>query len=753
MIHDDQPFLIQPGDTDPLGMRPRLDRLWGSLQSRTQNHNPLCIGVFGEYGIGKSSALLYLKKCIEENRASCILLHPWRYDLNNGIRRHILADVILSSGSLTTKTGSKEIGQKLLQSINVDVNLGIVAVGVSGEKLAASTPNGIDISSLNYFKDQFGEYLRELSCDNPIYILVDDLDRCPPQTAAETLTCLLNYCFLERVTIIIGCDKAVLERNLAIAWSDYGAEYPKHFLDKFFQAEIFLSSSKDNSFAFLDSLITASHSSQNVASSAILHRHTEQILEVTENNPRKIKRFLNNVLLALAERELDSSPQPEPHADIVSKHLLRVQNEGDFTAILNSPLFPLYLSKTKQILEATLSIAEREPVEAILAFMKSGSSEVSGSNVASEHAGLLDLVRQTRSSYPQLQALFRCIDDPKVQAAISCGEFTGMAMALHQQLDPQIKRGLKAAFAEGSKKLTPYIFSVPEEKQPTALRFVGTLVAEASTLNEVKEAIGSKIFLRDEFLIGFLDTVSVTKWQAIVQQLDEHELSRILSILPESQKPCLALQMEPPPPREWNESNYLKALLACRDSMSLQKAIAFFKQSDLQTETKLVSICLFCARQSPHDDEFLKFLLDHFRESHLRLRILDFFSRSIGQAGNWKMLGLRILQALSELAGDEEEGQRIRILDEFAYALSQRKADGADWLHNSNMINLFDSPTNAASLALVLHHLGKGGAEIIVDKCGKEVLDAVVNRAQSYPHFYEPAFLDGLRSQGLLTDR
>lgn len=248
------------------------------------NHlRPLTIGVYGDWGVGKSSILSILQQKVKEAtklkvvNTHCIVFNGWLFQGFEDAKSALMETIVAELASLQPK--HRKI-QKLASSLIRRVNwLKVAKVGASvglstfaglpdpgtlgnlvgwlskGKKLVAEhLPEGGDdeerflkeyeeetiTGQIRAFRKEFTELIKTSKVDH-IIVLVDDLDRCLPKAVIETLEAIRLFLFVEGTTFVISADEKMIEYavrehfpNLPASYSDY----TKNYLEKLIQIPI-----------------------------------------------------------------------------------------------------------------------------------------------------------------------------------------------------------------------------------------------------------------------------------------------------------------------------------------------------------------------------------------------------------------------------------------------------------------------------------------------------------------------------------
>lgn len=359
---------------------------------------PITIGVHGDWGAGKSSVLKMTQAAVsKEPKTICIWFNGWAFEgfedaktvvmetIVDELRRaRPMSQKVLDAAKkvlkridwlkLARKAGglafTAATGIPTLDQIRHVVDLASSVVSspqdhFSMEKLkdAAKEAQGYikegkeEVERLpdhiHEFRKEFVELLDAAEITK-LVVIVDDLDRCLPQTAIATLEAIRLFLLVERTAFVIGADELMIEYAVREHFPDLPPasgpiSYARNYLEKLIQvpfrvpalgpaetrvyitlllAEAALGS-QDSRF---EALITAAREDMRrpwmsrgldhatvqkacggtipaqVAQAQVLAAQVTGILtDGTGGNPRQIKRFLNTLLLREAiadERQL-----------------------------------------------------------------------------------------------------------------------------------------------------------------------------------------------------------------------------------------------------------------------------------------------------------------------------------------------------------------------------------------------------------------------------------------------------------------
>lgn len=250
--------------------------------------NSVTIGVHGDWGAGKSSVLNMIEAAFEENgnafskRNLCLRFNGWEFQgfedakiaLIEGIvtqlssRRTLsakatekLKDVLgridflkvarrgvgLAFNAFTGIPSPDQIASllsfiegKLSAPYDLATKENAVAALTEVQAVLKDKPEGRSVpKEIREFHESFSALLEEAGIDN-LVVLVDDLDRCLPETAIQTLEAIRLFVSLPRTAFVIGADERMIEYAVRSHFKDLPEDeirrgYPRAYLEKLIQ--------------------------------------------------------------------------------------------------------------------------------------------------------------------------------------------------------------------------------------------------------------------------------------------------------------------------------------------------------------------------------------------------------------------------------------------------------------------------------------------------------------------------------------
>ncbi|EEV9242504.1 NTPase KAP [Escherichia coli] len=352
---------------------------------REEPNHPVTIGVHGDWGAGKSSVLEMIEAGFsDKNDVLCLKFNGWRFQgfedakiaLIEGIVEGLLEkrpalkkaegaikDVFCSIDwlkvakragglALTAFAGVPTPGQigaivgslealltdptRLVTKENISTTIDEVKA-VMKEGDARNVPMEVET-----FRKAFDQLLKDAGIKQ-LVVLVDDLDRCLPDTAIETLEAIRLFVFTARTAFVVAADEAMIEYSVRKHFPDLPdttgpRDYARNYLEKLIQVPFRIPAlGETETRIYVTLLLTGAEIGENnpdyerlitvareklkrpwtsggldaVTVKSILGQQADKannalilsdqigpiLASGTKGNPRQIKRFLNTLLL------------------------------------------------------------------------------------------------------------------------------------------------------------------------------------------------------------------------------------------------------------------------------------------------------------------------------------------------------------------------------------------------------------------------------------------------------------------------
>lgn len=250
---------------------------------RTRPEQPVTLGVHGDWGAGKSSVLEMIEAGLDQHPgAFCLKFNGWRFqgfeDAKIALIEGIVTGLIKKQPKLTKAAKAvKDIFQRIdwlkvakkagglaftaftgiptldqihtiigsLEGLLADpaqlkekVKLESVLEGVKGLLKPAGESKSVP-EEIGEFRKAFDQLLKDAGVDQLI-VLIDDLDRCLPETAIETLEAVRLFVFTARTAFVVAADEAMIEYAVRKHFPELPdttgpRDYARNYLEKLIQ--------------------------------------------------------------------------------------------------------------------------------------------------------------------------------------------------------------------------------------------------------------------------------------------------------------------------------------------------------------------------------------------------------------------------------------------------------------------------------------------------------------------------------------
>lgn len=408
-------FLDEPTSQDLLS----FDAVAGAVVDALldESLDPIALGLSGSWGSGKTTVLRIIAAQLRElnngNDSTLVIeTDPWRYDPQIGAKESLIGEILAALAAEIDDTAegadkARELLGKLVKRVDWGKALQVAAKAAITVQIPSIDdltslikPPGEDapIKDMVEFRAEFERLLGEpaLAHLRNVVILVDDLDRCLPNTVVETLETIRLFLSVPKMSFVIAADEDRIADAISVHYPTSneavdGQETPARlYLHKIvqtsvpvpalsdFDTEAYLvllqirSSCSDDAYGQLIRAVAdarrdakplddvpglANTEFQEARATAL--RLKPIVHEKTRGNPRRIKRFMNDlsVRLSIASRrgiKLDA-------AMIAKLMILEIYFEDDFEQVMDW-LSENKLKENMHLLEAAAgSVAPVEP--------------------------------------------------------------------------------------------------------------------------------------------------------------------------------------------------------------------------------------------------------------------------------------------------------------------------------------------------------------------------------------------------------
>jgi hypothetical protein len=353
------------------------------------------LGIHGPWGSGKTTLLEALRRSVQSKDTVIVDFNAWKYQDREALWRALILRVL---GEVRSRGGDEkkldELQQSLYRSfvekdhgplkidwqavfteavlvllrlLKLDILGGVLATSVGwvrdllgGEKAKEeesakelerigkifqreTIERSIEhVTSIEQFLELFRDLMKSLGEKGlRVFVLVDDLDRCLPESALEVFEAIKLFLDAPLCTYIVAVDRDVIRRGLTVRYkeSNAGAVVDP---DEYIEKTISLS---------FDLPLLAPGDVRSIISKYQLpvsldEEHVDRIINGLGPNPRRVKRFMNSLALQLhvaskateSNRKFKLSPLDKDNLGLFIKlNLMSYRNTAVFSSMLREP--------------------------------------------------------------------------------------------------------------------------------------------------------------------------------------------------------------------------------------------------------------------------------------------------------------------------------------------------------------------------------------------------------------------------------
>jgi hypothetical protein len=370
-------------DIDALGFEPYTNSLSELITEK--GITPFTIGIFGSWGMGKTSLMLMLKKKLESNdNVRTVWFNAWKFDDEKQIWAALI-QAVLNQLAVSLGENARLKLHELRNSIEwiqflEFVGKSILSRGPDIDALKSSFKFGKKVESISEFEKKFEGFVDSCNIER-LVIFIDDLDRCKKRATVDILEAIKLLLNSKKCVYVLGLDYERVCDAVSRKFVGISEDVAKDYLDKIIQLafhiprrseedmklylrylfaleflekenlEVFTADmrkiQKNIDTGFLKLLKTAADTFSMDKYKA-LTEHDLLIIRENGFNPRKLKRFLN---IYEMRRSLSDVLQLNLENEYLIKFLLLQTKFSNFYRDLEN--YPGLLRQIKDVISLT----------------------------------------------------------------------------------------------------------------------------------------------------------------------------------------------------------------------------------------------------------------------------------------------------------------------------------------------------------------------------------------------------------------
>lgn len=206
--------------------------------------DPVALGLSGSWGSGKTTVLGLVgdelsRRKVDGRKVLVIPTHPWRYDPATGAKESLIQEVLSALAAEIKQSETKtDRAQNLLTRLGKRIAWAKAMKLAAKSSLTLQIPN-IDslvdlvkpkeneegnVRGLEAFRDEFAELISsdDLKHIHAVAVLVDDLDRCLPETVIDSLEAMRLFLAVPKMSFVIAADEDRVAEAIRTRFKSHG---------------------------------------------------------------------------------------------------------------------------------------------------------------------------------------------------------------------------------------------------------------------------------------------------------------------------------------------------------------------------------------------------------------------------------------------------------------------------------------------------------------------------------------------------
>jgi hypothetical protein len=443
------------------------------------------VGIFGKWGTGKTTLMKMIKRELDRDNEKVLTVwfDAWRYEREKYLavipflrqirialekdlaknrktsRWRALGDALektFTAFMVSTEFSVSPAGSPVSTSINLEKFYGSLkskgSIFIDGERIQLQ----------EHATDYLQAALNELK-DARIVVFVDDLDRCTPEKAVEVLESIKAFFDIEGIVYVIGMDSDSIDYIIKQKYGENseikGLDYLQKIVQLPFQIPVWNYKDIEGS---IEKIILKGLEGSMLVDEFLDPSNKKLIVNAIEPNPRQVKRFVNNIILA---RSVFSKPDKDIHINkLIAVQALNFRSEWNKFLELITP------DPTRRIFFEDYYIPLKKKGKDVLDNFINGLDNIINTGKSQESEGLEQVNSELKVPLPMRKDIIDIFKELKKPTSVTLRSFLDAGsdeILLCIKIMEDYRRALEAT------KL-----KAPSEEEMKGLDCVSRLIAE-----------------------------------------------------------------------------------------------------------------------------------------------------------------------------------------------------------------------------------------------------------------------------------
>ena len=307
-----QAILIDDYDSHPTI---EFESLGDTIANIIKNSQPrFTIGIYGEWGTGKTTLMRSIEQSLVNNEEGVqqkiipVWFNAWKFEreenpatiaflktIGFALQDHPKFDPICKAIFNGLALVGKDVKQKYVIDALANDKVSFSEFDRKMDLLNELEKKSIYFQGLDIVNNEMQRIRKMIGKEYRIVVFIDDLDRCSSQKALEVLEAIKVFLDIEGFVYVVGLSHKTVTNLIAQSYKETGIK-GEDYIKKIIQIPIKIPEwSQSNLIKLLETKIVPR---LNTDYARFLRQNAQIVSKAVGANPRQLKRFINNVIIA-----------------------------------------------------------------------------------------------------------------------------------------------------------------------------------------------------------------------------------------------------------------------------------------------------------------------------------------------------------------------------------------------------------------------------------------------------------------------